>query len=1618
MKKIVSILMIFTLLLSDLCISVSANKEGKYVYRNSTYDFGFAPEAMHVSDEDFFGEWDSLNGIWIQEPDLNYERFPALKDVEIAAKAGDYAAAKEAIMAYYVPQKDSKVSALSATDAAILEAQMSERNIYAVRTTGDVICFVDGATTEWQELSTTAVLPFVENVVSQKNPYITFAVASVDKSNTPAEIMSRNTENPPTLTIVADGVERTFIACEDTYISPNLNANTNYGDEEFLYAQEYGYTSHWSDPTAPWGDEASATRRSLIKFNVTEISPSAKVTSAVFNFTTRVAPGGDLTEKELMIYSWNDSTWDEYDVTWNSYTDWLFFSCNEQDSWTYRMSSSTTEKGKMCYYHRGSQPANVARMYSATGDERYAHSFLRHMSHLLYYVGVSSKYMNALDMSNHIANVGAPFIRCWDSKYMTPELFTAFLKHFSRMTDFIIVNYLDKDTHWNNWASNQTGSTYWACMMFPEFAQADYWYEKTLFHNKKLFKTFTFEDGVCIEQGLGYINTILGTINRAIEVYTDMSENPPYGIFMDEEGSAMILNIVKNMYYSLAPGYGGFDLSDSMDYGVSYQGKIRTWYKKLVGLGIDDEELKYVYYYGKKGKLPDFTSISFPYANRTYMRTSWDADAVAMAITAKGDGASHRHNDNLSVSMYGYGQYLLIDSSYGAVLTGDTRAYMAAPQRHNTLTINGGSQVGGKGYDSITKEVEISDRHNYVTYSNAHFENAKNVERTVMFPKDEKFFIITDYVEPSDQTKVNEVEQHWHMHPSANMSITDDGKMELRSNFESGANVIVAPVGAESYAGLSLQDSLYAPDYGTFIENKSGMYVKETYGPISFGTIIFPVMDGENKIIDTTPIDTGIRDNGAIAFEIKVTDSHTNDVEKYYYYHLNKLESRAKVNIGGYSVNATTLLVKEDDFGNVESMFIYDGYSVDKDGVSLFSSDKLTTISVDYSVDGMIMLDSENMDEKTLEGISVYSKKTGCKVTLNDTIVKGVEKNNSVIFGEFDVVNPDMNNEKLILRWNGQSSISSSGGISSHYVDEIYKKTVAGASFSPMSLYSSGGVKATAHTDVDGIKYISTMYGGYKHNAYKKDSSGNFMTGGELYSYITSVDGENVVDSTVPVLSFKVVMRVPEDALKTIERQVVLSFIEGGAVNLYCEQNADDGKLGISAMYSGQISNVTTAPYEYEAGKWATIETRMYRKADGNLLIGVYADDKQIYYGETTDSLYKTSMQVNTVELYNGRKTPGATDYKEISISAIDELYVPVNTIYENESKLIYFPFNNVSYSVPFNMEKIAYSTGEDAGAFMLDRVSDMGSKATYSTVDDKIVANDIRSLFVSTNTDGSTEQSLKLFADSDVALNQLVEKDGETVFKASYDVYIPSESASSVRSASLKITADDGKAFTMDSVINNGKLSFDTNNTSDVISEVPLTMRRRDAVVSYDEWHKVEYVLKVTPDSSGYIMKIYGILDNVLYYVNECSLKTDDIVVSSFPEFKIYGTGKGLQNIKTGYDNIGLAKMFNYTDSFAYGFDGDYIYPLYVGFENGVVKAKARIVGNNENLSLILAIYNADDKAEKIYTTTTFDGEYLLCESRVDDIIIKSGYKAKAFLFDNSKNIKPCAENAFIIVE
>ena len=1025
MKKIISIILTFIFIASCLPVAYAAgayDEDGKYIYRTSTYDFEIIQDdPQHMTDEVFFGKWDEDTQAWKIEPLLKYgdEDFPGLAPIEEAVKEGDYYAAKIALMEYYLPQKYNKVSkVMSVNDESFFEIKFRERNMYAASTNGQPLDVTDWVTQDWKTITAnSSILSSYVTSMATQSPNITLVVASMDKSNTAAQIKSRDTDSPPVLNITVNNVQRQYTAVEDSYISPADNANTNYGNEEILYAQEYGYVGHWSDKSNRWTSEANPTRRTYFKFDVSDIKSTDDVSSASLTFTARTEAGGDLTEKELFIYGWDDSAWEENTIKWNSFDDWKFFSCNEQETWSFLTSENTTEKGKICYFHRGAKLQTLSRVFNNTKDERYAYTFLRELMSTITNVSNRADVMNHLDMSNHVYNVGGCFIACWDSMYMTPEIFTAALKHFYLVTDLACETWLVPKDCTANGATNLARMTYSFSMWYPEFKKSDYWCDITKYSYKWIVEDGALADGSCIEQAAGYVETFCGNISTShTGIYTKI-KNPYYGMYADRETGEIVRNMLINALYSTAWEYEEFGLGDSSNF--NSKSFLTNWYGMLLDFGIDDPYLEYVATNGTSGTAPEFTSNSFPAALRTYMRTGWTKNDVMLAFTNKGGEVTHSHRDQLHLVLKAYGQNLLVDS-YGAEYAGDRRRSDVSAAMHNTITVNNGNiQNQTAGNDGVEKEQEINDLYNHTTYTTAYVDYASNTERTVLFLKNQKFFIVTDYIQVKDKTKDNKVAQAWHMSPEAYISLSENN--EFVSNFESGANIIVSPVDSASMSDIYFTDVEQGVAAGVYVVTPKGVYERTTRDTAKYGTILYPLNIGEKRSIATEEIDVGIENNGASAFRLTINTPGKDDAQNYYYYHLSDLSQKKEIVLGDYITDATSLLVQEDKNGKAVSFFIYDGSYIKKYGIKdeyLFKSNAGdVTFGVDMASGEISEFSSDDFGENTLKDLTVYAGYDVKSITFNSKNINTKKDGAYLYFGDEPIVKctedftPDSDNQ-------------------------------------------------------------------------------------------------------------------------------------------------------------------------------------------------------------------------------------------------------------------------------------------------------------------------------------------------------------------------------------------------------------------------------------------------------------------------------------------------------------------------------------------------------------------------------------------------------------------------------
>ncbi len=1637
MRKVLCLLLAFIMLTSSVTCVMAADSGGTYVYRNDTYDFEIMPDSGEISDEEFFGKWNSATSTWTKVPYFKYDDFTGLIDVENAAKSGDYVTAKTELLEYYRAQKDNlyKLSTNFTGDGkeeerfqAELQGELQARNVYATDVTGTPIGIVSVSGNSWQEVSTTDVLTHVKNSVSSKN--VAFVIASIDKSNTAAEIKSKESGVHATLTLKVNGVEKEFKVSADSYISPVDNADKNYGSKTTLYAQEYGYVGHWTSAFNPWDSDASATKRTYLKFDISSLKSTDKIESAELKFTARVASGGDLSEKELFIYGWGDASWTENKITWNTFDDWLFFSCNDQEAWDFYTHPLADTKGKICYFLRGTLPQAVAKMYGNTGDEKYAYTFLRQMMSCAYYVGANryaddhtfdnsdknpdpKRGLSHLDIGGYLTQLPNAFVMVWDSQTLTdnPYIFTALLKNFVHVTNYMAEYIVEKEVVTGNMATSWNRAMYLMCNLFPEIKDTDYWYDLVLKHNERVLNAIVYEDGSCFAQGFNYIWTELSTFSNQFNVYNGTKVHH-FGLPYNEASYNVFHKMVKNALYSTSPGWGGFGFGDSIDHGKSYSKNFSGWYSLLTQMSIDDPELKYINTNGKQGKLPDITSISFPDARRTYMRTGWEEDDIALAFTAKGDASSHKHNDQMSVVLMAYGKNLLVDPSYASILTDSKYAEVKAGASHNTITVNGGNIYGSTGQDSVVDEMEINDLYDHATYTYAYVQNASNFERNVLFLKKQKFFIVSDYILASDTTKENVFTQHWHMLPDSNIYISD--KNEFRSNFESGANIIVAPVDAAGMSDKRLDDSLYCPATGSYVNNKKGVYERKSNTDVKYGTVLYPLEEGQDRTIETTVINTPVEGNGANAFSIKITDPATGIVDTYYYYHLNDIDQKQEITLGDYKTDASTILIHENASGKLLDFFVYDASYVKKDDFKyeyIFkSSDGEKTFGVDYSSGNVTeissggdkpfgmefssdnIVDSNSLTVDGLKNIALYTDSTTSS-TFNGEVVQSASKNgNYWYYGDWSVLKQSMS----------ESGIDSSMTVLSYFGGENPGATpITSSSIINPSTGSSSrktfalSTRKNDNKEAGNGELVSVGYENGEYNEYYWKNS---------YTYLLSGYKTSLIDylKEKPVFVLKYDIKIPVDANVSAERIFKPIFSTSNSTSTDPTSvtiKYADSKFTVSDLVG--LTPVENKSASYTPGTWATVEYRAYRGTDGKLICGVYIDGEKIFCGTGDIDYSELFALYEVIFMQNSNVT---TYMDEIVIATAGEEYKPDLT-----TDLSLIDFDGLSTAATTDTFSVS-----SEGALASKKLVRSGTSKRTSTFKGEVRQNDDSALVVTTAKGTNTEKyGTYMVNTTNQAFGTYVNKDdAEYILTSSYDIYIPNGTEASKRWDGIRL-ADTSRSndILINSYIEDGKLWFDVDiNNSDYAGEVEGAEKSVYAEISSGSWHTINYVMKVRYNTTEgkYYINLYGIYKNVCYYKNELTLDADELNWKQ----RIINIEGIDTDVVTKYDNIRMSHCLNIDNPV-------YAWPIIeLDATTSAIKSKIKIIGSYDSLCLVTAVFNEEGSLVKLWTDKELDSNGYLSNEIFDSTYLMQGYKARAFLLDSLTSAIPYAEKAEVTIK
>ncbi|MCI9627415.1 MAG: DNRLRE domain-containing protein, partial [Clostridia bacterium] len=847
-------------------------------------------DPQHMDDSTFFGVWDSEANTWTVQGKLDYTFHEKLEAVGEAVKAGDLPLAKQRLLEYMRDKENKYSIGLGRRDTNW--SNMIIDDFYHLRGSE----FYQGEFVAGGEFQTVSAA--VKPADITPGAPVTYALTAWYNEASELQIYSQNcaeSNKRPRMEVKVNGKMQTFEAVDDVTIRAGEYKNTNYGGEEILKVKTYGDFL---------GNE---TYKAMLKFDFSSLRETDSITEARLVLTAKADPAF-AGEKRIMVQQEPTTLWSE-EAVWNTFPGYIysFNGLPGKNDWR---SPENADVEYLYQMVRFSTWVPVALEYKLTNDEKYAYGALQIMADFIRDVGgwttsaapaKRGGYMRSLDSAIRLQNWERSYDAFVDSPYMTPELNTAILKAIYDMADCLKYHHAAS----GNWQQTEYMSMLQTSLLFPEFMDAKKgdgnWFETATAVLEPLIYKNILPDGSYVEATGSYNVGAYGSF-RGFK--STMREN---GVEVSAEYNERLR---KGAYYNallFAPD------GKSIQYGDEPYSQWSPHYTD-VAQWFGDKELLYIDTLGAQGIAPEWTSTQFPDSKISIMRSDWGKKALYLFTNVRG-GGQHGHDDANHITVAAYGRILLNDGGiFTYTATDPYRIWGKSSTGHNTVVINGQDQRQGADTGEINQWT-VGSNYNYLSQTTTATQGYTH-NRKITFIKP-SFWIVSDKITPEAGYMENEYKQNWHMLPGANLTVDSENNV-LRSNYTSGANIIVASADKEALA--KEEQGWYDKSYGEVVPAKYGYFQKENVtGAVTFDTVLVPTENDPNATVTVNKLSSGA---DATALEIHM---HLKNAEKTGWYYQTDNQNPSAAQFGGFVTDAQMAYVETDDAGTVKMAVLQNG---------------------------------------------------------------------------------------------------------------------------------------------------------------------------------------------------------------------------------------------------------------------------------------------------------------------------------------------------------------------------------------------------------------------------------------------------------------------------------------------------------------------------------------------------------------------------------------------------------------------------------------------------------------------------------------------------------------------
>lgn len=1069
MKKVLSLTVVLVMAMAmlptaGLITTSAANSVDSFAITGTeslygSYDYS---DPNYIADEDFFGKWNSSTGTWTKAPYFNYEKYPALDEVEAAAKTGNYTLAGQKITEYYKNKflAQPRTVQTASDTSSVIAAKLATYNMYGASefTNLDIVNLPTSA--GWVSADVTSIAASAAKSTSGKK--YTFQIAAAKNDGIRGRIYSRESNYAPYVKATVNGVEKTFSVVADTYIRGGSYANTNYGTSaKELHVEEGPVFTNCAikypeDTFNRSGVNLDNVMRTRLTVNFTGLKSTDTVTDARLYLR-----GSATSEKPVVVQYKSDLGGSETDTSWTWTKSYRYYMNYTGLPGIVAFAGDNSTAYDRYVNGNWDMISLLSGVYRATGDETYAyHAFRYWMNHIKYVGdeparGTSSgtNWYNNLALGTRSSAMPVQFFQLATSKYFTAENVVPMLKYAWMCGDRLVTRW-NSQSEGGNWGTYETAGLSNLVVNFKEFKVVDdpiadggYGEGKQGGWKALVNHRYSVVSGNVLRPDGSFTETLeygRETLNNFLK-YPQYAEQAGETAELEAPLLANLKAIATYILNNAGPDFCSTQYGDSIHYNYKFSVMARDAHKY-----IPDPFLLWAGTYKKQGSMPSYTSLLYPDNRKAALKTGWDTNDLYVDFVSDATLMSHNHADDLNIGMFCYGQPLLVDSLQYSYGTNDPkRIAVYATNNHNTLSIRATNPTTGRKenlshYQTISglstgpkpvyseylsqdnwdnsffnrgKEAlpgtihrsELNNGYDYVEMSHKNYEDwyvngydyAKanvNMKRSLLVRRNAKYMIVTDYVKALD-TEDYTVAQNWHFMPGSNFTI-DSTTGIAKTAFSDAPNVQIIPVKTASAMDYVYEkEGYYCPSTGVIQNNPYPAYEKSGSGDKVYNTIILPTDTGVNVNSTATNLTLDVAETVASASHIAMTDTTANKTRDVYYYFLHDTTKKAQRTFGTYSTDSKMALVEYYD-GTPVAYIVQDGTNItDTEKGKILVDAGSNLEELSITIDGSTMyIDSSKTIDLTT--LAVRSETAITKVYVNGVDTAFTYNGNYVYFGE------------------------------------------------------------------------------------------------------------------------------------------------------------------------------------------------------------------------------------------------------------------------------------------------------------------------------------------------------------------------------------------------------------------------------------------------------------------------------------------------------------------------------------------------------------------------------------------------------------------------------------------